>query len=438
VRSRIQQLRMDRFDDQADLPSAVFLRTVLDQSQKLIKSKWIGLILPPPPSIYDHLDRADRVATILRKCAVLQDKLDDTRCASSVRDYYRDAIAEQLHGIGPQPLDQKAADDILKELGMIEARLDEPYTSYWMALKKEAQFLVRLAGPVQDLLDTEGDKDDKDASKLLASLSTPPADGDPGAALTFDKNYWFLKVLYSRRAFKDEIKALWSAFKPRANLESVFKVADDLAWKRLVTAVDDKRITIKPIDLSDRRQSLQPLRFALHFEDSVLPTSYFVLNVLMYKWTFTLEETPSKCPLHKAPRSQTWSVTSNGPRITDYMPFPGQLKVQVDIQWLSDDNLKQVGSKQIDPLAIAIGKNAELSLRLGLEGSEIALMAILAAVALATSLPTLYFAKATFGSFGDYTAILAWAIGIDQGKNLIQLLTSYPADRAPPPPVPGS
>jgi hypothetical protein len=55
-------------------------------------------------------------------------------------------------------------------------------------------------------------------------------------------------------------------------------------------------------------------------------------------------------------------------------------------------------------------------------------MTIVAGVAVATSLPALYFAKPAFGSFGDYTAILAWAIGIDQGKNLIQLLKTFPAD----------
>lgn len=59
-----------------------------------------------------------------------------------------------------------------------------------------------------------------------------------------------------------------------------------------------------------------------------------------------------------------------------------------------------------------------------------ALIRIVTAIALMVGLPTLYFAKATFGSFGDYIAILTWAIGVDQGKNLIQLMKTYPADGA--------
>jgi len=59
--------------------------------------------------------------------------------------------------------------------------------------------------------------------------------------------------------------------------------------------------------------------------------------------------------------------------------------------------------------------------------SEISFLSV---VALATSLPTLYFAKPTFGSFADYAAILTWAISTDQGKNLVQALRAAPPGAA--------
>jgi len=44
-----------------------------------------------------------------------------------------------------------------------------------------------------------------------------------------------------------------------------------------------------------------------------------------------------------------------------------------------------------------------------------------------TAMPSLYFGKLDFGSWSDYIAILIWAIGVDQSKNLMQLVS--PVDK---------
>jgi hypothetical protein len=117
----------------------------------------------------------------------------------------------------------------------------------------------------------------------------------------------------------------------------------------------------------------------------------------------------------------------NGVRATYYARAAGSLNVSARIV------RPRVGAgpdAKSDPitLTIPIQKNSELSVATNLAG-EVVLMAITFAVALVTSLPAVYFSKPTFGTYGDYTAILAWAIGVDQGKDLIQMLSAF---KAPP------
>ena len=203
---------------------------------------------------------------------------------------------------------------------------------------------------------------------------------------------------------------------------------------------DPQTVRIEVSNPGDQ-ESLRPLRFVLAVDDPVLAESYFVLNVLTYEWRFTFTPAPEPGATTKAPDvataaqpaaslppgSRTWSMNVNGPRITQYAPSVGRLEVEVTIRWFSADTAV-VKSAKVGSRSFPIGENTELSVMRSLDMGEILLMTIVAGVAIATSLPTLYFAKPTFGSFGDYTAILAWAIGIDQGKNLIQLLKTFPAD----------
>ena len=131
-----------------------------------------------------------------------------------------------------------------------------------------------------------------------------------------------------------------------------------------------------------------------------------------------------------APIVIPWSIV-NGTRVTYFAQEPGQLEVSATILRPNPNpSIPPVKSGKISFPIVTVGKNTELSLW-NLK-SELVLMVIVFAVTLATGLPALYFAKATFGSFADYAAILAWAIGIDQGKNLIQMLKSFGTDRRRP------
>jgi len=450
VRSRTQQMGGQRFAEHSDLPSVVFLRTVLVQTDRLISRNRFFFpptwLLPPPPSVYDYLARAERVSSILDRYSSLHEDLEKAQLAGSIDDFYRDAIADQMHRIGPQPLDQKTTASVLEELNVIAGRLADPYPSYRSAIRKQAKVLADKAGAVVKgaLGNTEAVGD------LLAMLKNPPSspdppsnpDGDPERK--FEDAYWVVRLLYSRRAFPAETAKLIETYQENRNLEEVFKVADRQAWNRLLRGLKSpEAVKIRLVSNLDNQENLRPIRFVLEFDDRVLAESYFILNVVRYEWHFTLTATARPCrwPNHPreageaAPaaaavlasasqRSKTWSVNSSGPRVTQYAPFAGHLKVKVIIRWSPAGEAADERSveKELD-----VSENTELSVAKSLDHGEILLMMIVAGVAIATSLPVLYFSKQTFGSFGDYTAILAWAIGIDQGKNLIQLLKTFPA-----------
>jgi hypothetical protein len=103
------------------------------------------------------------------------------------------------------------------------------------------------------------------------------------------------------------------------------------------------------------------------------------------------------------------------------------LDVAATLHWQVPDHHREVPA---DPLHVKVVENSEIKLSKNLDSTEVLLFLVIMVIALVTSLSSLYLSKPTFGSFADYIAILAWAIGIDQGKNLIQLLKAYPADGA--------
>jgi hypothetical protein len=414
IRARIAQLEVERFDDHASLSSVVFLRAVLDQSTQLVATE---RMLPPPPSVYDYLTRADRVVTIIRRYSLLKHDLDACSCLDSVKFHYNQAIADIMRRIGPQPLDQKTTDGIVEDLAAINSRLTDPDAWYWATLKTKATLLAKQAQELRGEFGTQTVVDD-----WLGKLENFPAAQDRSV----DQAFWMVNLLYSRREFSDDISALIQRYIDTKSLTETFKLADDLAWKRLTQAAANKALRIVRMDDSDSPETLSPTKFLLHFDDPGVGESYLVSDILKYQWQFDLAQAhkPGRSR-RKEPQSRRWTVATNGPRVTQYAPFAGHLKVSVTIRRITAAGVEQI---ELPALSVSVIENTELALVKALDGSELFLMGIIAAVALVTSIPALYLAKPTFGSFADYIAILAWAIGIDQGKNLVQLMKTFPAD----------
>jgi hypothetical protein len=212
---------------------------------------------------------------------------------------------------------------------------------------------------------------------------------------------------------------------------------------------------------------LQPIRFGVDFKDEVMQTSFLARGLLEYTWTFTLsplrrrwwqfldygrkvddlrarrgffdhDESESmkniSCYFALFPvlrwfeyrsRSRVWTAVSQGPRIGQFAPVEGMLSVSVSIRRLSGDPGDVVKFESGENQRIHIEPNSELTLQNSLTGGEVALFIIIAAVAILSGLATQYFANETFGSYTDFVGLLAWAVGIDQSKNLIQTLQSW-------------
>lgn len=403
VRSRIEQLKEERFEEHSELFLVVFLRAVLDLSAKLIEREWI---LPPPSSVYEHVACAERIITILRRHSAVSRALDDISL-SSVRNHYRQRIGEVLDGIArPQSLDQQSTESIVEALTAIKASSADPMVSYFTSVKSRAAVLAAQARAVAGKLGEPAV-----VNALIERLEQAP----DKAEQAFDDAYWLIKLLISRLAYAEDIPKLVEAYKVHQDLGETFVVGDALAWRRIVDKVGEERVSLMLLDGDKDSESLRPIRFALKFEDKALAESYIVRNVLEYTWHFTLVQA-AKGRHPTAPIS--WSKTVNSPRLTQYIPCAGQLKVSVTIHFKSE-------TCSLAPLTIDFAENTELSLNKYSDASDYILLSIIGAIALATGLPILYFSKPTFGSFADYAGILAWAIGIDQGKNLVQLWKSY-------------
>lgn len=415
LRGRVFQMRESMKGTRPDLPSYVFLDAVLAQTLKVLNGQWV---LPPPPSVYDFLARGQRVVAILVRYREVTELLRKATTTVAVERYYHRSINQVLSRIGATPLDQKTADAVVAELNAIATQLTEPEVGYWSNMQRLAVSLARDARTAQHLLGDQAVID-----PLLDRLEKAGTTPDPRV----DSAYWLVRLLYSRKSFPDEIKNLVDAYRPAEDIEAVYKVADASAWARLKEAIAAQTVSIRSTQDPSKLEALYPLKFVLKFVDPALTESYFVNNVATYAWH--LRFTGQKKFRFRKPLELSSELTpvETGPRITQYAPFPGKVQLDVTIKWNKQSvKVPTTGSAEFD-----VAENSELSAQKGFDLSELILMAIMFVVALATGLPALYFSKLTFGSFGDYVAMLTWAIGVDQSKNLIQLMRSYPTDGPP-------
>lgn len=267
--------------------------------------------------------------------------------------------------------------------------------------------------------------------ELRGILKNMPDEYSERHAPRVDKAYWMLNLLCHRRDDGNDVVTLCEFYrKNREDFRRTCETADGLVWDRLRDDGAAGRIRIEPVDSAGPAQRLRPFKFELKFDAPDLASSYLVTNILQYRWRFKLTGN------FGAP-SKRWTVTVNAPRITQFAPFMGQLSVHLTIirpggPGRPDDPLKTrkfFACRKLQlaaPAPFPILDNDELTFLRRDDKRERFLFGLVLAIALLTALPTLYLEKPTFGSLADYIAILIWAIGIDQAKNIVQLLNSTP------------
>jgi hypothetical protein len=428
---RIELLRDQSFVEHSDLAIAVFLRVVLDQTEELLARH---RFIPPPDSVDEYITRAERGARILTCYSSVAGQLRAIRCADRIKHYYQDAIADAILRVGPAPLDQATTDAIVEQLAGIEKGLVEPFPSYWANITSRGRV---MAQQLRD--DRQALRELAQVDKLVDALAHPEQLADPKPddlrVAAYDRLYWFGRLLYARRNDQTHVQQLVQHCKPcqgsndfpDVDLDGLFKDADRLSWERLKVDVPG-RVKIQQLQPGQGPEALHPLRFTLWFENRSCADSYFVNNVLVYEWEFQF--TPDK-PLQRVSRIDS-PVRVKQPRVTMYVPAAGKLQVRARIWWPTASASEP--PLELEAKEFIIGPNQDLLLVNQLEASTVVYFGVMAAIAVATGLPTLYLDNPTFGSYADYVKILVWGIGIDQGKNLIQLVQSAPADALPSPP----
>jgi hypothetical protein len=425
VHDRLNKLADQQFEPYGTLPFVVFLRSIMQQTTAVLDQGW-WRISAPPASVDDYLDRAERVSTIMIRFTALQKQLADADVTDSIKYHFREEIKAVMHRITAEPLDQTLTNSIIDALAKISAFMSPtPEAWYWAKLSAKVKLELADANSLQWNDDATVKKVVDDLKSMLVNL---PATYDAQKAPKIDQAYWMLNLLVHRRKNRGDIVALCKEYDDsHKNFQRTCVVADDRMCQRIIKANDGKGIRIEPVDGAEPSQRLRPFTLELTFNDDEIAASYMVTNLLMYRWTFTLTGN------FGAP-AKTWTVTVKAPRVTEFAPYRGTLQVSVmlirpDAPWSGAQPHAHAPQALHSPelhveheAGYEIVDNDELSWSRQIDKRERFVFLFVVFVATITAMPTLYLDKADFGSWGDYIAILVWAIGVEQTKNILQLL----------------
>lgn len=407
IRNRINKLKAGVPEKTSELPSNVWLRSLLEQCNRLmVNPQYFSNILPPVASINMNLENAEKYLKIVRARQKTEDMLDNSDFATNINDHYKYKIKNATKTLERETLDPQVYKKILDELTVIQDSLKDPYVKYWKELQgMGAELLAKIESIGKERLFGENDHDfETEVISLITTLKTQ----DNDKKREYDEAYWKLHTLALRYGIETDKKRLLTSIKKKEDLSKYFAIADNCMWERLEEAIENNKIKVKVHDGQNKnakRQTLIPIQFALEYSDEnrVLQNNYFINNSLKFKWTFSGDAIDDKV------------VTTQGPRVTRFATKEGSLKVEVEIEWKVGKNLLQV-----IPKGIELEKNYDIKLSSKFVFSEAMLMLFILLLTWVSGFMTLYSENATFGSLSNYLAIITWAVGIDQGKK------SYP------------
>jgi hypothetical protein len=415
TRSRIERLQKTwpkAFNPQ---PWNVWARAVFAQCMQLVRKP---LILPPAPSIAENLKRIERLESIAHRQFEILDDLQDFTESDRIKHHIRIALEVAMDDLEPERLDEEKAKAILAKLDDVSRWIEDPNTRYWTKITAEAK---RLVEEVEALNFAENfPSAEKTVEQLLTDLKNPPTQPTDSQKHKFDDDYWRLRLFYERRRRQEDINALKEAMKKSAKMEDFFFAADLSVWTTMETLKADSKLKIIPNDddpSPQPREMLRPIEFSLYFDEPMIAETFLIRFGTEYEWHFQLDNPKRKEPIE-------WKVISKGPRVTQYAPGEGDLSVKIlKIRWPKRSEIKELtlGSNK----ALAIEGNHELKLSNNIVASEVVLLILIALFALGGGMLKFYCTTPTFGSFSDYMGLAVWAIGLDQGKNLIQSLKTY-------------
>jgi len=413
IRNRLNDLSSRKFEPYGALPGVVFNKAIISQTRALLDAgAWLAA---PPASIDGLLDRVERINSIMARYTEIQDQLNHALVVDSIKYHYREEIKTVMNRITAQALDQTLTDSILADLGKIAAFMNPtPQTWYWAKLISKIKLDLAQAKQIPALDDH---RVHEVFEKLNAILTGAPPTYQEDKAPPIDTAFWMLDLLVHRPDDAIELSAKYQ--EKHYNFPKVCEDADEMMWRKIKDRSQRGRIRIVAVEEEEPSQRLKPFKFQLRFDDAQIGASYLVTNLITYEWKFNLVR-------NFTASSDSWTVFVDAPRVTAFSTGRGRLTVSVRLirrrpgshQSADSDRWTLHGEKEYP-----IDDNDDLLWSRQIDRRAILVFFFVVALTVITAIPSLYLGKLDFGSWSDYIAILVWAIGVDQSKNLMQLVS---------------
>lgn len=217
----------------------------------------------------------------------------------------------------------------------------------------------------------------------------------------YDQGLGKLNLLWRERE-KPWADDLTKASGGRAVLDDLFRLVDVKAWEYLDTAAGNGELTLeREASGSEKPETYDLVILRLTSSAEHLDDRRLLFHPLHVAWRVAL------------PDGNARSAVTPGLRLMQYFPTPGKVEVTARLRW----DGREIPVKGSIGLDVVPDQKYRLSGVLA-DWTEYAVIVLAAGFAAATAMSSLY--DATFGSFGQYLALLSWAAGAGTGGNLFK------------------
>jgi hypothetical protein len=399
----------------------VWTRAMFAQAEQLTRATWLS----SADAVEQKVASAAKMTSALSKMRDVREEFARARAQIQSLVYARamtllDGIMARL---GDSPPDEAAMQQLQADLAALRGWLQpgQLEASYWKSLAGDIAALLPQVTP-----ETMSDpRVEAQLSRLKMELMQP-APVPLVDMVNREESYARLKVLWERRK-SPEFGVLLAEEAKKGDLASFFRAADDAAWERLKTAQKEQKVSVEALQDEDI-VTFQPLHFVFRTGDPALDQTFLVEHGLRYEWTVTIEPDEPWYrrlwrKLIRRKQEGPWkkrilSPVTDGPRLVQYSPSPGQMRVNVRVR--CENEILSAGQKAMKTLSLF--PSTDFRWQEGFEGIELASLAISAVFALLTGLATYYLKNPTFGSAQDYVSLFLWGVSVDQAKNVLQSL----------------
>jgi len=403
------------FSEEPVLP-VVWIQAALRQVEDLAGRFW----LTGQSVLTARLDQAQKIIHIWTNVRELRKKIDDAQLPRFMETHVRALLNKIISQIGSDSADDTKAAQIQTQLDNLLAWTDIQKVNdcYWkdvfaigtaLLAEIDVNAVPEASRGIFTLL--------RDTVKTTLDANQPQGANVVATLAKLDMDLAKLKILWIWRSAPDDFNKLAFLLQSNVSSEVFLKTSDDLSWQFIQTM--GLKIVMSDGNGPDPIQTFTPINAHVKTQDSAMNESFFFHHKLSFNWQFLLTDKKDRR------RMKPLTPETVGPRIMQYMPRPGRLKVSVSV------SQKEASTPPIEVAAepVEIRKSADFGYFTGMERMEIYSTILAAVIAIISGLGTFYFKNAAWGSFQDYLTLFVWGAGIDQSKNLLQNLQGLSAGK---------